>query len=134
VLFAKVRESSKAKVDVTADALHLSAAQIIDAVIDRADIDRYGVIGVPLELVRRARGDEDDLPTLFGKVQVGNKKKVQKTAKTMKISQAVLVDAILQQVPVNSDGIIAWAHQLVTPQPDDLLAEIDRVQETKLVS
>ncbi|HEY3514541.1 MAG TPA: hypothetical protein VGL36_35505 [Kribbella sp.] len=135
MLFVKVRESGKAKVDLTADALQLSATQILDAVIERAEIDRFGVVGVPLELVRRARdGGVNDLPTLYGHIQVHNKAKIEKFRKGLKISQAVLMDAILQQVPVLPDGTIAWGRELLPPQADDLLSEIDRVQEAKQAS
>ncbi len=134
MLFVKVRESGKAKVDLTADALHISAAVILDAVIERAEIDRFGVVGVPLELVRRARdGVVDELPALFGQIEVHNKAKIEKCRKALKISQAVLMDAILQQVPVAPDGTIAWAHELV-PAQDDLFAEADQAQEAKRAS
>jgi hypothetical protein len=130
----KVRESSKAKVDLTADALRLSLPQILDAVIERADVDRFGVVNVPLELVRRARdGVARELPTLYGTVQVRNKEWLGEVAKRLNTSQAILMDAMLQQVPVLPDGTIKWAHELVPAQPD-LFSAANQPEEAKQAS
>lgn len=124
-MFVTVRPASKAKVDKTADALRISAAQIIETVIEQSQIDDAGVVGVALELVKRARGAEADLPVAYGTVPEDTKKKLVDGAKRLKVSQAVLMDAILQQAPVNESGVLTWAEALV---------QQELFEETKLVS
>jgi hypothetical protein len=135
VLYARVKPANKNKIDVTADALHLSAAQIADAILDRVLVDPNGLISWASELTgapRRPRGESSQLPVLFVKVQEENKAKVDATAEALTLSATQITDAILDRVPTDSRGVITWAHELVV-NDDDLLTQLDFDQENKLL-
>ncbi|MEV0287895.1 hypothetical protein AB0H36_27595 [Kribbella sp. NPDC050820] len=136
VLFARVKPANKAKVDVTADALNLSAAQIADAVLDRVEVDRTGLIVWAHELTgtpRRPRGESSQLPVLFARVQDDNKAKIDVTADALNLSAAQVADAVLERVPTDGQGVIVWAYELVDATEHDLLTELDQLEESNLL-
>jgi hypothetical protein len=136
VLFARVNPVNKAKVDVTADALNLSAAQITDAVLERVAVDEEWLISWAHELTgtaRRPRGEASSLPTLYARVHAHNKAKVDATFKALTLSFAQVVDAVLDRVPTNEHGVIVWAHELLGIEEQDLLTELDQLAETNLL-